>query len=188
MPNWCENIIVLKHNDPAMLEKAAEAWNKGKFLQSFVPCPQPLLDTVSGSVGRIGDDPLVNYRVELHEAQMTLNLKHFGYKDWYSWCVAEWGTKWDIGLDEDQENKAQVENGVIHVRFSSAWSPPTGAYDKLVDLGFEIEAYYYEPGCDFCGEWINGEEETFSIRNAPKRIDEMFGISECIESMEENER
>lgn len=185
MPNWCENNMTIRHDDPKMMEKALEAWNSGKFLQTLIPCPQPLLDTVSGSVGGIGNDPLVNYRVELHEAQMTLNLKHFGYKDWYDWCVAEWGTKWDIGFDVAEDNQAEIEDGAIQVRFSSAWSPPTGAYDKLSDMGYQITAYYYEPGFDFCGEWINGEEEQFSIRNAPKRIDEMFSISEWLEETKE---
>jgi hypothetical protein len=185
MPNWCENNMTISHDDPKMLEKALEAWNNGKFLQTLIPCPQPLIDTVAGSVGRLGDDPLVNYRVELHEAQMALNEKYFGHKDWYSWCVAEWGTKWDIGSDEAEYNQAKIENGAIWVRFNSAWSPPTGAYEKLSAMGYRITAYYYEPGCDFCGEWIEGQEETFSIRNAPKRIDEMFGISEWLEETEE---
>ena len=179
MPNWCNNIMTISHDDPAMMEKALEAWNSGKFLQTMIPCPQPLIDTVSGSVGRIGDDPLVNYRVELHETQMALNEKHFGHKDWYSWCVANWGTKWDI-----EGEKVELHGNIFTVQFDSAWSPPTGAYDKLSDMGYQIKAYYYEPGCDFCGEWINGEEETFSIRNAPKRIDEMFCISEWLEEIE----
>jgi len=183
MPNWCNNIMTISHDDPAMMEKARDAWNSGKFLQTMIPCPQPLIDTVSGSVGRIGDDPLVNYRVELHEAQMALNEKYFRHKDWYSWCVAEWGTKWDIGNEEKTEF-ADIVDGEIRVSFDSAWSPPTGAYEKLCDMGYQIKAYYYEPGCDFCGEWINGEEETFPIRNAPKRIDEMFGISEWLEQVE----
>ena len=176
MPNWCNNIMTISHDDPAMMKKALEAWNSGKFLQTMIPCPQPLIDTVAGSVGQMGDDPLVNYRVELHETQMALNEKHFGHKDWYFWCVANWGTKWDI----DGE-KVELDGNIFTVQFDSAWSPPTGAYDKLCDMGYQIKAYYYEPGCDFCGEWINGEEKIFSIRNAPKRIDEMFCISEWLE-------
>lgn len=179
MPNWCNNIMTISHDDPAMMKKALEAWNSGKFLQTMIPCPQPLIDTVAGSVGQMGDDPLVNYRVELHETQMALNEKHFGHKDWYFWCVANWGTKWDI----DGE-KVELDGNIFTVQFDSAWSPPTGAYDKLCDMGYQIKAYYYEPGCDFCGEWINGEEKIFSIRNAPKRIDEMFCISEWLEETE----
>lgn len=186
MPNWCENRLVLKHDDPAMLDKALEAWNSGSFLQTIIPCPQELMDTVSGSVGRLGGNPSVNYRVELHEAKEKLNIKYFGFKNWYEWCVVNWGTKWDIGHDQAESKVAEIIDGEIDVHFNSAWSPPIRAYEKLSEMGYKIKAYYYEPGADFCGEWIEGEDELFTTtREAPKHLDEMFGISETIENMED---
>jgi hypothetical protein len=32
MPNWCDNTLRISHPDPAIMEKAAAAWNKGEFL------------------------------------------------------------------------------------------------------------------------------------------------------------
>ena len=36
MPNWCNNSLIISHPDPAIMEKAAAAWNKGEFLATFV--------------------------------------------------------------------------------------------------------------------------------------------------------
>ena len=73
--------------------------------------------------------------------------------------------------------------------------PPIAAYEKLVGLGFEVEAMYYEPGVSFCGEWNNGEDLYYQIEgnsewvreNIPEHIDEAFGISEGMEAWEEEE-
>ena len=42
--------------------------------------------------------------------------------------------------------------------FDSAWSPPVALYEYLVAQGFEVSANYYEPGMDFAGEWVNGDD------------------------------
>ena len=177
MPNWCNNILTISHPDPAMMEKAVEAWNKGEFLQTFVPCPRALRETEAVSYSKT-EDPETLVMIERQNALENINLKHYGHKNWYDWCVTNWGTKWDIGRREKHDQAAGIENQTMKVRFDSAWSPPTNAYDRLVELGFSVEAYYYEPGFDFCGEYIDGCDETFKATNAPKRIDDMFGITE----------
>lgn len=183
MPNWCMNSLEITHKDPAMMQKALDAWNSSNFLQSLIPCPQPLIDTVAGSVGRLNGDPIADYKIDLHEVQMELNRKHFGYKDWYDWCVNEWGTKWDIGYRGEHGDKPALDCGVLKVGFDSAWSPPIQAYDKLTEMGYEIVAYYFEPGCDFCGKYYLGEDECYSASemNFPEDIDAEMNISETLE-------
>lgn len=39
MPNWCDNIVFLKHDDPKMLRRALAAYRRGKFSQAFLPMP-----------------------------------------------------------------------------------------------------------------------------------------------------
>ncbi len=39
MPNWCANTVTLEHKDPAMIARAKEAFDKGAFLQEFIPVP-----------------------------------------------------------------------------------------------------------------------------------------------------
>jgi hypothetical protein len=74
---------------------------------------------------------------------------------WYNFCVNNWGTKWDIGGDSHGLKATRVGNQVS-CTFDSAWSPPIGLYEKLVELGYNLRATYWEPGMAFCGIWNNG--------------------------------
>lgn len=176
MPNWCNNSVVLKHEDPAMIERARKAFNGEGLLQEFIPVPQELRDTVSGSMG---ED-----KREAHEAQQKANVEKYGYANWYDFCVNEWGTKWEIGADG---NPAQDIPGGLMLGFDSAWSPPIAAYEKLLEMGFEIEAMYYEPGMAYAGVWDNGHDDYYEYggldsagiaETLPGELDEAFGISE----------
>lgn len=42
MPNWCCNVVTLRHKDPAMIERAAKAFDRGELLNEFMPMPQEL--------------------------------------------------------------------------------------------------------------------------------------------------
>ena len=46
MPNWCNNTMTITHSNPALIEKALDAWNSGQFLQTLIPCQKDLIDTV----------------------------------------------------------------------------------------------------------------------------------------------
>ena len=83
-------------------------------------------------------------------------------EDWYNWQINNWGTKWDIGADigTDREEwhglKATRVGNQVSTTFDSAWSPPIGLYEKLVELGYDVKASYFEPGMAFCGIYDNG--------------------------------
>jgi hypothetical protein len=86
-----------------------------------------------------------------------------GYYDderWYDWCVNNWGTKWDFGADpaESLGLKATRVDNEITATFDSAWSPPIGMYETLVELGYNVRATYWEPGMAYCGIWDNGND------------------------------
>jgi hypothetical protein len=62
----------------------------------------------------------------------------FETNDWYNFNNREWGTKWDVGVsDEDkypETNMEEAENGenyVVHYNFNTAWSRPLPALQKL---------------------------------------------------------
>lgn len=182
MPNWCNNGVTLRHADPAMIERAARALQEGKFLQEFVPCPQELRDTVSGSMS---EDTRA-----AHEAQMDRNVSLYGYKDWYDFSINEWGTKWDVSSD----NVEIVDANTATAGFDSAWSPPIRAYEQLMEQGFEIEAFYYESGMGFVGKWTDGEDQCYEYHGATadtvrdmigEELDDYFGISEQMADWEE---
>lgn len=173
-----------------MIDRARAAFVRGALLQEFIPCPQELTDTQA-----------VYYPEghELKEAQDLLesrNIEKHGFKNWYDWQVAHWGCKWDIGDDSLTEDDLDYSESELTVRFDSAWSPPCDAYATLEDVcGFEVEAFYYEPGMAFCGTWSGGVDECIDIPSTsaeaekviPEVIDDMFGIVENMAMWEEEE-
>jgi len=186
MPNWCNNNLVLEHDDPAMIQRAFDALERGEFLSEFIPVPKELSETMSGS---FGDDE----RQAMLEAQTARNVEKYGYDNWYDYCVNEWGTKWDCG--EQGASDIHPEGRMLHTAFDTAWSPPINAYEKLVDLGFRVNAMYYEPGMGYAGSFgEHGDEEVNlegmsadDIERDYPELDEAFGIAECMREYQEDE-
>lgn len=182
MPNWCSNTLIISHEDKKMMKRVVKGYNKSGLLREFIPVPKELIDTVAGNLGSPD-----SYEQKLLSYREQLNMEFFGYKNWYDFCVAEWGTKWDIGCRDsyDKLSVSDIKNNTLTIGFDSAWSPPVDAYVKLHEMGFSIKAYYYEGGCCFCGIWDNGVDECYEIqgnsnwvkRNIPSDIDEEFAIS-----------
>jgi hypothetical protein len=171
MPNWCNNNIELTHKDPAMLERAKAAFLDGKLLNEFIPLPKELEDTTSPA----------------RETNESLVAK-YGHSDWYSWCISNWGTKWDIS-----PYGCEIENGQLVGSFDSPWGPPITAYEKLEELGFEVIAQYHEPGMAFAGVYDGFDEcYDYSGMNAdeaesylPEALNEMYCITENMREWEE---
>jgi hypothetical protein len=42
---------------------------------------------------------------------------------------------------------------MLHTFFDTAWAPPVNAYEKLVEMGFGVEAMYYEGGMGYAGSF-----------------------------------
>jgi len=182
MPNWCNNTVTLEHDDPAMIARAKASFADGRFLAEFIPVPENL-QIVAGSVG----DPVEQKKLEEDTAR---NIEVHGYGNWYDYCVNEWGTKWDVGGGDGSIN--DFEGGII-ISFESAWSPPIGAYEKLLDMGFRVLAMYYEPGMAFAGVWEDGVDDYYEYggmdskqiaEELPSALDEAFGISESVAEWE----
>jgi len=195
MPNWCNNTLIISHPDRAMMKRVVKAYNQNRLLDEFIPIPLELKE------GAMNIDELRKirnweYKKELDAMREQLNIKYFGYKDWYDYCVSEWGTKWDVGHGYGTKLLKDIDKNTVHLGFSSAWSPPIRAYQKMIEMGFSIRAYYYEGGCCYCGVWEDGIDEEYSIdgnsewvsENIPKEIDDEFCISESMAEWEsENE-
>ena len=177
MPNWCSNGITLRHADPVMIERAAKALQEGTFLQEFIPCPKELTETVA------------QFGTNDHE---KANREKYGYGSWYDFNVANWGTKWDVQSD----NVAIEDANTLTASFDSAWAPPTRAYEQLMEQGFEIEAFYYEPGMCFVGKWADGVDEYYEYNGETsatvrasigEELDDYFAISESMADWEEDQ-
>ena len=196
MPNWCANTVTISHPDMAMMKRVVKGYNQNRLLDEFIPIPLELKE------GAMNSSELMKirnweYKKELDKVREELNRKYFGYKDWYDYCVSEWGTKWDIGRNESSTLfMKDIKDKTLTFYFDSAWSFPLSAYEKLHEMGFSIRAMYYEGGIGFCGIWEDGNEETYGIEgdslwvkeNIPQEIDNEFCISESMAEWEsENE-
>jgi hypothetical protein len=177
MPNWCSNYVEVSHDDPEKIRELAAAMERGEFLNHVIPVPQELKDTMSGSFGD-------GERQAMLEAQTARNIETHGYGNWYDFAVNRWGTKWDV--DCQGQVDLHPDATVVTASFDSAWSPPCGVYEQLVEDGYSVRAYYYESGMCFAGIWDNGDDDCYSDwgdaqgakDTLPQDLDDFFCISE----------
>jgi hypothetical protein len=158
-----------------MIERAKAAMKRGEFLHEFIPVPKELSEATAN-----------------FETNAAL-VEKYGYSSWYDFCVANWGTKWDVGGD-DYGTPTITEDGKMIAGFDSAWSPPIAAYEKLTEMGFTVGAMYYEGGMAYAGVWEDGVDDYYDLggmnssqveSDLPVELDEAFGISESMREYEE---
>ena len=186
MPNYCNNNIVITGPNSVIdkIEKIANG-DKGDLLQYFYPMPKALEDTTA---------PLQKDATKEEKAKAKENLKKYGYDNWYDWRVENWGTKWDI-MEFYNINRKEIgeDESEISLGFDTAWAPALGAYEKFLDKNSNcsLKAYYYEPGCDFMGEWDNGIDSCFEVakygldddfwkQGIGSTLDDYFGFTESM--------
>ena len=106
---------------------------------------------------------------------------------WYDWRVENWGTKWEIY----NATCDRMDANTLVLDFYTAWSPPCPIYDKLTDMGFEVNARYLDEGWMYIGEYnSDGDHVHFDnvedvVTEYPE-LDFEFDITEQIESMKES--
>lgn len=183
MPNWCDNSVTIRHDDVAKLQELKTAVMEKRFLSSVIPVPEALYKVISGYSPEHMD--------EMEQLAAT-NKETYGYGNWYDFCVAEWGTKWDV----EPYNEPVLEGNSLKFGFASAWSPPIGVYEKLAEDGFNVLAYYNETGMAFCGRWDDGIDDYYEYagftaemirEQIPPDVDELFGIAESVWDEEDTE-
>lgn len=85
---------------------------------------------------------------DFSEAQQAIdNIRLYGHKDWYSWSIAYWGTKWNAYDAKTKDNQ---------IIFDTAWSTPFPVIDALSkmypDLTFKVEFADEDIGSN-CGSY-----------------------------------
>jgi len=193
MPNYCSNVVEIQ-GPQHILKTLVE--HRLDFMKIH-PYPKEL-DITAGREGA-DDSPEQKALVAAEES----NLKKYGYKNWYDWCVNNWGTKWNAGGDNDAMQVDYDEDvgnqGIALFQFDTAWAPPLGVLEKLMETHPElsIECRYHEPGVGFFGVWTDGSDRCYETEQFPKStdafwtqhadgrlLDETFGL---VESMQEYE-
>ena len=188
MPNWCDNQVTITGPNSVIdkiekIVKADDSHENTGLLHFFHPMPKELEGTTSPSSSADKPQPMVE-----------------GFDCWYDWRVENWATKWEVcefyGVDRQHLNDS-LDESTISFGFSSAWSPPIGAYEQFLVENEEcsLKAYYYEGGCDFMGEWDNGSDDCYAPSDykstddfwqdgVGSTLDEMFNITESMAEYE----
>jgi hypothetical protein len=170
--------VTFTHDDPEMIARVVKGYATG-LMTEFFPCPEELRNTVAGSHSDPDEQAALT-------AQVEANLEKHGYANWYDWQTDNWGTKWDISGSDNGDAAVSDDGKSVQFSFDSAWSPPITFYHKMVgELGFGVDAFYYEPGMSFCGRFADGVDDYYEItgnstwvdENIPEEINTAFGIA-----------
>ena len=145
MPNWCENKVTVT-GKPAQVKHFYHANH------AFV-----------GGTRLDGEEWGELREFSFHGILPTPKSYEKNGK-WYDWNIKNWGTKWDCsGEDSFYQNEIKDGDTDFHgklcLAFDTAWAPPVGIYEELVDKDFGVNAYYFEPGMDYAGHWYDGNDE-----------------------------
>ena len=168
------------------IAEIADAMREGRFCQSIIPTHEDLLREGASTHGGPNADDYEKIREE--------NLEKHGYGNWYDFQVARWGSKWEVDC---QDVEVEDDGLTVSASFDSAWSPPLGIAEELVDRGLSVTLYYYESGVGYVGKWEDGCDECYEYSDQDSRtvravigdeLDDFFGISESMWDYEqENE-
>ncbi len=194
MPNWCSNSLKLvattADSEKKMsaivqeLARAVAAKENPEIFQIIRPVPKDLKITA----GFLGHGTPEQAKLEALQAD---NLKHYGYKDWHGFCVAEWGTKWDMSIADSPE-VYEIEGNAVTIYFDTAWSPPEGIYHALEAMGFKVEATYIEQGMGFIGYYKDGVDfctdinKLHPVTDNEEDEDEFFNLCQNIDKFFED--
>ena len=194
MPNWCSNSLKIVATTADSKKKLTEivgellravtAKENPAIFQMIRPVPEDLKITA----GFLGKGTPEQAELEALEAD---NLKHYGHKNWHSFCLGEWGTKWDMSIADSPE-VYEVEGDAVTIYFDTAWSPPEGIYHALEAMGFKVEATYIEQGVGFIGHYRDGVDvcedmnQFYPVTDNEEDEDEFFHLCRNIDKFFED--
>jgi len=160
MANFCNNNLTIEGDVKSMHEfyKFVGPLEQNFTMNYLCPMPKEIENTISPSRFYANSTKEIKLKngnteiVQVNELNQTeqeffahckyLNKK-YGFNNWYDWCNANWGCKWemdDICIDEQTDEK-------VFISYATAWVPNSDFISflgkKFPKLEFELE--YYEP-------------------------------------------
>lgn len=123
MPNWVSTTLTVRGSEEE-IKRFTDGIKDSKILESYVPCPTELHETVAGSVG--------TDKAEEHRQQQESNIAKYGHKDWYDWSYDNWGTKWgDCDTDISEPMAFSDGSWEVQARYMTAWGPADAGFIKV---------------------------------------------------------
>jgi len=169
MPNYCNNNLTIKGDAKPMHEfyEFVGPLEQNFSMENLCPIPIELEQTdspakfianntkeiklASGKIVQVQVNSFNKTEQEYLAHMQYLNDK-YGCDNWYDWCNANWGCKWDIyGLSIDSQTDEE-----LCVSYETPWRPNSDFIaflgTKFQNLEFELE--YYEPDMEFAGKFL----------------------------------
>ena len=158
-------------------------------MSNYLPTPEPLSRTISPardcewvnewdvnhakSRKEKGEDVEIPELIECAngtEEKRQALIKEYGADNWYDWCHANWGTKWDcsseeMGFDTDNES-------YITINFNSAWSPPINWLGRVIKMfpNLNFKLVFMETGNWFAGCAYSEDGELMMAEGEPEYV------------------
>jgi hypothetical protein len=147
MPNWTSNTVRIEGTcaDLEVLIAHLKGPEEIFDFNKIIPMPEILFHTASGHCTINGQDVTSWYVIDPQQAMFggddnvrlftpeeEAALAAIGHRDWYSWRIENWGTKWQPCRTELTEGGP--EQGYIEFRFETAWDAPLPVFYRLLEL------------------------------------------------------
>ncbi len=211
MPNWVMNELTCIFETSEEYQSFKNKVDEKNLYNSFIPMPEILIDTQAPSVNV--DKLILEFNKEGNNAtslQDIIDSNHHwfsgvaqqalknqqaktvtGYSDWYEWCYANWGVKWDAS---NLKIKELSDFNTIVFSFDSPWGTPTKFVEELSkmypDAIFELVAGSIENNDHYEYTCRNGNLElTCSYEDFRSAVEDgkWGGWDEWSELLEESE-
>ena len=183
MPNWCQNVIYVNHENFQTMESTLKALKEGRLCDHITPMPDVLKDIHSGftiingeehRVWRVNAPRDADWETKMDADNIPIPQKEqreiiqkYGHVVPMDWTRDNWGMKWDIsqisyhGFGEISIGSILntcKDFGLHCFKFDTPWCPPLPIFYKMHKLGYVLFAEYIEYGCGFCGQFMEGED------------------------------
>tara|TARA_B100000925_G_scaffold86806_1_gene62285 strand:+ start:111 stop:545 length:435 start_codon:yes stop_codon:yes gene_type:complete len=142
MPNHCHNRVTFYSEDTTVIQRLYNIFKSDNIFTQFIP--EPDWKTTPNDKGELPIQPEKDSMMPPQFPDGTTDDR------WYSWRLANWGTKWDA-------YEVEIDDSEMHygfeVSFDTAWSPPEeicyAIKDQFDDLC--VSWFFDEPGMEVAG-------------------------------------
>ena len=135
MPNWCMQEVYIHGETNMVTHLYWELKDRQRFCDVVLPIPLEV-------IGQPFDGKTTSPQ--------------------YNWRCDNWNTKWEvtnIEITQDiiRDNTFSIDTSFFRFNCWTAWDAPIPVWEKLHELGIEVQAEYEVEGMDVVGEFTLGE-------------------------------
>jgi hypothetical protein len=148
MPNWTTNRIYAEGSTEQISDFLDKIRGDNGVLDfnRIIPMPELLRHTGSGSctingqrvaewyvVDRGNHELKIPEQIRIFTPEEEAELQEIGYRSWYDWSNANWGTKWNA-CDPEIEDEGSPQYGYVRITFMTAWAAPEPILHRLAAM------------------------------------------------------